>query len=64
MTEFLTNNVFPPRCEKHNESMVLYFYERPGSPMGNGWGCQSCAQDRATEQTRWPNAGDPGGAEL
>lgn len=37
----------PPRCERHKEQMVLQFYERPGGPAGNGWVCQSCAQERA-----------------
>lgn len=52
-------NYAPPRCEKHNEQMVLYFYPRPGSAPGNNWMCQSCVEDRASQQTRFPE-----GAEL
>jgi hypothetical protein len=36
-----------PRCPKHGEWMLLSFYDRPGSPPGNGWVCRSCAKARA-----------------
>ena len=40
------SNTEPPVCEKHAEKMILCFYDRPGSPPGNGWSCQSCAKER------------------
>jgi hypothetical protein len=55
----LLNSFSPPYCEKHKESMVLYFYVRPNSAMGNGWSCRSCTEDLASQQTRFPE-----GAEL
>jgi hypothetical protein len=69
MTKFLTgstnSNFAPPRCQLHgSEQMTLHFYDRPGSPPGNAWVCRSCVEDRASQQTRWPNAGESGGAEL
>ena len=54
IAEGLINALVPPRCEKHNETMVLYFYARPGGVMGNGWVCDSCKEDRASQQTRFP----------
>ena len=42
----------PPRCSKHNEPMVLNFYDRPGSPPGNNWMCQRCVAERAAEPVR------------
>lgn len=36
----------PPSCIKHNELMMLYFYNRPGSAPGNGWACPSCMAER------------------
>ncbi len=36
-----------PRCPTHGEWMLLSFYDRPGSPPGNGWVCRSCARERA-----------------
>lgn len=61
-------NFAPPRCPKHPmSSMILDFYLRPGSPPGNGWYCQQCAEERKSVEsgslkhakTRWPE-----GAEL
>lgn len=44
----------PPRCEKHNRQMVLAWYDRPGSPPGNGWYCPECATGREpSDQTLW-----------
>lgn len=37
----------PPTCPIHSETMVLSFYDRPGSPPGNGWVCKSCVAVRA-----------------
>lgn len=39
-------NAAPPICTKHHETMVLSFYDRPGSPPGNGYSCRSCTQER------------------
>lgn len=36
----------PPKCPRHNETMVISFYDRPGSPPGNGWVCKSCINER------------------
>lgn len=41
-------NAVPPICTKHHETMVLSFYDRPGSPPGNGYACRSCAKERQT----------------
>ena len=60
-------NYAPPRCAKHGIQMLLYFYARPGSPDGNHWGCPTCVEERteaSVPPTRWPNAGEPEGAEL
>lgn len=38
----------PPVCIKHEEQMVLYFYDRPGGPAGNIWHCRSCVRERQT----------------
>jgi hypothetical protein len=35
----------PPICFKHSEQMVLNFYPRPGSPLGNGWVCRTCSME-------------------
>ena len=52
----------PPRCEKHQEQMVLHFYDRPGSPPGNGWDCRSCVEERKTgsqvKATRFPEGAE------
>lgn len=40
-------NTIPPRCAKHETLMVLGFYDRPGSPPGNGWVCQQCVEETA-----------------
>lgn len=42
------NIAIPPHCYRHNEDMILAFYDRPGSPPGNGWSCQSCAKEPYT----------------
>ena len=57
----ITNNSMAPYCEKHDLQMVLYFYDRPGGPPGNGWACRACVYERENPQppTRWPE-----GAEL
>ena len=55
----VTTGFAPPNCEKHDEQMVLYFYERPGSAPGNNWFCRSCREERLSQQTRFPE-----GAEL
>ncbi len=52
-------NYAPPRCDKHDEQMILYFYDRPGGPPGNNWYCRSCVEDRESQKTRFPE-----GAEL
>lgn len=46
----------PPRCFKHDKLMVLGFYDRPGSPPGNGWTCQQCTNERAVaiEPEKYP----------
>lgn len=37
----------PPRCQIHDEPMVLTFYQRgPNDPMGNGWRCLKCRDER------------------
>ena len=46
------SNYAPPRCSRHNEQMIISFYDRPGSPPGNGWVCQSCIKERTAEATR------------
>jgi hypothetical protein len=44
----ISNNApFEPKCNRHNKPMVLCFYDRPGSPPGNGWSCDECAAERA-----------------
>lgn len=40
----------PPVCPIHKCALVLSFYQRPGSPMGNGWSCPQCAQERRAQQ--------------
>lgn len=53
-------NFSPPRCEWHDEQMILHFYDRPGGPPGNGWVCRSCLKEKEHMQiTRFPE-----GAEL
>ena len=64
MDNYFNQNVghFPPFCPKHNENMVLSFYDRPGGPPGNGWTCRTCAYERSAPElppTRWGE-----GAEL
>jgi hypothetical protein len=52
----LNNLQNPPVCEKHKEEMILYVYDRPGSPPGNGWSCRACAYERSAgpqPATRW-----------
>jgi len=56
MTNTFTYDRSIPKCSKHDEQMVLFIYDRLGSPPGTGWGCRSCANERsAPEQppTRW-----------
>jgi hypothetical protein len=33
-------------CLIHNEKKVIYFYDRPGGPPGNGLVCKSCQKER------------------
>jgi hypothetical protein len=49
-----------PRCIIHDEEMILQFYDRPGSPPGNGWVCKSCRDIRA----EYPPAMPPSGTML
>jgi hypothetical protein len=69
----LEPNFMPPRCERHGEQMVLFLTVTPYRPVGYGsisdsrWSCRSCTKEQEqlmNQQTRWPNAGEPGGAEL
>jgi hypothetical protein len=46
----ISTSIQPPVCTKHNEQMVLSFYDRPGSPPGNGWSCQSCYKERSAKE--------------
>jgi hypothetical protein len=39
---------FVPHCLWHSEAMAINFYDRPGSPPGNGWVCRSCMRERQT----------------
>lgn len=36
-----------PICPTHSVPMVLSFYDRPGSPPGNGWSCPKCIEERS-----------------
>jgi hypothetical protein len=56
-------NHAPPRCSKHDEQMILYFYARPGGPDGNNWSCRSCTRQRE-EQAQAQKTRFPEGAEL
>jgi plasmid maintenance system antidote protein VapI len=40
-------NSDPFFCLVHNEKKVIYFYDRPGGPPGNGLVCQSCQKGAA-----------------
>lgn len=50
-------NVAPPRCEKHDEQMVLSFYKSYSTE--TNWVCRSCREEYRNQQTRFPE-----GAEL
>lgn len=44
----------PPICYTHNKEMQLTFWDRPGSPPGNGWACISCITERKANQPQLP----------
>ena len=46
----IENNCMPPKCEKHNRQMVLYFYPRPSSAPGNAWSCPDCTAVRTKHE--------------
>lgn len=53
-----------PRCPVHNKPLfynVACIYDPIATPR-----CEDCDKDfeQPIPPTRWPNAGDPGGAEL
>lgn len=54
MDQLRITNSAPPICWLHEEQMILNFYDRPGSPPGNGWICRSCVKNRETQNKQKP----------